>query len=203
MKALTFFSLVALVSIGLQPAHAEVDKGLAQCAAIDNAVTRLACFDVLAKDRGAAPSTESTTSSASGKWRTYTDIDPMTDKEVYTAILEADSGRSRLGRNISMVVRCADNKTDMYINWNDFLGSGSVSTTYRIDKEPAKTSGWNLSTDKTAAFLPRPIATLKKLADSSSFVANVTPYNENPVTAVFNTAGADAAFTDIRKGCGW
>ncbi len=92
----------------------------------------------------------------------------------------------------------------MFINWSSFLGSDSIATTYRIDKEPAQRSGWTLSTDKQAAFFPgSPVSTLKKLVESTTFVASVTPYNENPVTAVFTTTGAERALTDIRKGCNW
>ncbi|MDT4849754.1 Type VI secretion system VasI, EvfG [compost metagenome] len=102
-----------------------------------------------------------------------------------------------------MTVRCSNNATEMYINWNDFLGSDAY-TTFRVDKEQASKSNWQLSTDKVAAFYPgSPVPLLKKIAGSSSFVASVTPYNESPVTAVFDTAGASSAFTDIRKGCGW
>src|SRR5690606_5301428 len=113
-------------------------------------------------------------------------------------------GAGRLGRKPTMIIRCRDNRTEMFINWNSFLGSDPVSTTYRIDKEPAQKSGWSLSTDKRAAFFPgSPVPTLRRLAESTTFVANVTPYSESPVTAVFDTTGADKALADIRKGCSW
>lgn len=201
---LLVLTLAAIVCIAPIPSYAEVDKDLAKCAAIENPVSRLVCFDSLASERGAAPSTKITTSNGAGKWKTSTKIDPLTDKEIHFAALSADTGRGRFGGSPILVVRCQDNTTEMYINWNDFLGSGPVSTTYRVDKEPAQTSGWSLSTDKKAAFFPgSPVPTLKKIAESSSFVANVTPYNESPITAVFDTTGVTEAFTKIREGCSW
>ncbi|MGB3290968.1 MAG: type VI secretion system-associated protein TagO [Burkholderiaceae bacterium] len=200
-KALFYAGLAVFSS---SQAFADVDKGLAECAAMDNSVTRLACFDALSSERGAVASIENTTSNKSGKWETATHTDPMTDKSIYIARLDADTGERRLRGAPSIMVRCKDNKTEMYINWNDFLGSRSISTTYRIDKEPAQRSEWDLSTDKKSAFFPgSPVPMLKKLVESSTFAANVTPYNESPVTAIFNTTGADKALADIRKGCNW
>lgn len=204
MSILRFCTVAAVATITLQPAYAEVDKDLAVCAAMTNSVARLACFDSLASERGAAPSSDSTTPDGSGKWETSTDTDPLTDKAIHYAILEADSGVGRLGRKPTMIIRCKDNRTEMFITWNSYLGSDSISTTYRIDKQPAQKSGWSLSTDKRAAFFPgSPVPTLKQLEGSTSFVANVTPYNESPVTAVFDTTGAEKALADIRKGCNW
>lgn len=197
------FAVVAAL-IGMRPSYAAVDKDLARCAATENPITRLACYDSLASDRGAAPETKSTASSEAGKWETLTRTDPLTDKSIHLAILEADTGEGRFRMKPSIVIRCQDNRTEMYINWNDFLGSSPISTTYRLDKEPAQRSGWSLSTDKKAAFFPgSPVPMLKKLINSSTFVANVTPYNESPVTAIFDVTGADKALADIRKGCNW
>ncbi|PYD84238.1 DNA primase, partial [Pseudomonas syringae pv. pisi] len=43
----------------------------------------------------------------------------------------------------------------------------------------------------------------KEMMESDKFIVNVTPYSESPVTAIFDTSGAEAAFADIRKGCSW
>lgn len=185
-------------------AYAVEDKDIAACAAMSNTVSRLACYDLMAEKNKLAPSTERTTGSGPGKWETSKDVDPLNDKEIHFAMLDADSGRGKYGGRVSMMVRCNDNKTEMYINWNSYLGSSTTRTTYRIDKNPAQSSSWSLSTDKKAAFFPgSPIALLKQMADSQTFVANITPYNENPVTATFDTRGADSAFRDIRASCKW
>lgn len=185
-------------------ASAVDDKAIAQCAAVQNTVERLACFDELSSEHGLAQETNTTTPSGSGLWQTSTKLDPLTDNAVHTAMLFASSGRARFGTPIALFVRCKDNKTEMYVAWNDYLGRDGTRVTYRLDKEPAKTSRWGLSTDNKATFFPgSPVPLLRSMASSTSFVANVTPFNESPVTAVFDTKGADVALADIRKGCNW
>lgn len=184
-------------------AFAVDDKEIAECAAQANTVSRISCYDAIAERHSLAPLVENSTPQGTGKWRTSTEIDPLNDKNVYLATLEATNGRSKWDKPISLTVRCSDNETELFINWNDFLGSDAY-TTIRVDKEKATKSNWPLSTDKVAAFYPgSPIGILKRIATSKSFIASVTPYNESPVTAVFDSAGAEAAFADIRKGCGW
>ena len=179
------------------------DKEIAECAAQTNTVSRIGCYDALAERHSLAPHVESTTPQGKGKWQTSTEVDPLNDKNVYLATLTATNGRSKWDKPISVTVRCSDNETELFINWNDFLGSDAY-TTIRVDKEKATKANWTLSTDKVAAFYPgTPIGVLKKLSGSKSLIASVTPYNESPVTAVFDTSGAEAAFADIRKGCGW
>ncbi|WP_231708974.1 type VI secretion system-associated protein TagO [Pseudomonas denitrificans (nom. rej.)] len=184
-------------------AFAVEDKEIAECAAVSNTVSRISCYDAIAERHSLAPRVENTATQGKGKWQTSTEVDPLNDKNVYLATLSATNGRSKWNKPISVTVRCSDNETELFINWNDFLGSDAY-TTIRIDKEKATKANWTLSTDKVAAFYPgSPVSVLKKISGSKSFIASVTPYNESPVTAVFDTSGAEAAFADIRKGCGW
>lgn len=198
------FALTLSLAIA-NSASAEVpEKDVMKCAAIDNPVERLSCFDTLAESNGLTTKTVETPAASKGKWSTSTTTDPMTDKSIYLARLEASSGRGRLGEEIGLVVRCAKNKTELYINWNSFLGTDSARVTHRIGKMKAETHTWDVSTDHTSSFYPgSPVAALKEMTKHSSFVANVTPYSENPVTATFDISGAEAAFADIRKGCSW
>ncbi|HHU93732.1 MAG TPA: DNA primase [Alcaligenaceae bacterium] len=204
-KLLVAASIFLTAALPLK-AQATVNKDkVAACAAIDNTVNRLECYDNLAKTEGLV-TTSSTQKSTNSKWITNTQTDPLTDKSIYTSLLIADQGKGKYGDTIALLVRCQNNKTEMYIDWESFLGSDDIRTTYRVGKNPAKTSNWHLSTDKKAAFFPdTPIPTLKEFisVEDPSFVANVTPYNESPVTAVFDITGAEEALADIRKGCNW
>ncbi|GGJ92612.1 type VI secretion system-associated protein TagO [Pseudomonas matsuisoli] len=184
-------------------ALAAEDKELTTCAAIKGTVERLSCFDEIASKRGLVAETVATPSVGKGKWRTSTTTDPLTDKSVYVAGVHADQGVGRFGETIGMVVRCKDNQTDLYINWQSYLGLDSTPVTHRIDKNKAVTSTWDVSTDHKSAFMRSPVAALKQMVKGESFIANVTPYGENPVTAAFNIAGTEAALQDIRKGCRW
>lgn len=178
-------------------------KVLMKCSAETNTVNRLSCFDEFAKTNGLAPSSRETTTSAEGKWRTTTDKDPLTDKSVHYAMLDANEGRGRFGEVIGLVVRCKAGRTEAYINWKTFLGSDELNVTSRIDKAPASSSYWGISTDHKASFMPQQVATLKRFEGASSYVVNLTPYSESPITAIFDITGANEAFKDIRLDCKW
>lgn len=184
-------------------AYAVEDQEIATCAAIENDLTRLACFDSVASSNSLAPRVEQKEVKDAGQWIINTDVDPLNDENIHYAILPASEGESRYRKPISLTVRCSKSNTELYINWNDFLGREAV-TALRVDKDKAATKSWSLSTDKQSAFYPgSPVKILKRIAESSTVVANVTPYNSSPVTAVFDTSGANVAFTDIRKACNW
>ncbi|EKK98854.1 hypothetical protein VCHC41B1_3364 [Vibrio cholerae HC-41B1] len=38
---------------------------------------------------------------------------------------------------------------------------------------------------------------------ADKLVAQITPYNENPLTAIFDTAGLSNALLPLRKTCNW
>ena len=174
-----------------------------KCSAETNTVKRLSCFDDFAKANNLTHSSKDTTTSAESKWRTSTDSDPLTDQSVHYAMLDAVEGRGRLGDQILLIIRCKSGKTEAYINWNTFLGSDGLSVTSRIDKERASTSYWSISTDHTASFMPKPVVTLKKFEGATTFVVNLTPYSESPITAIFDISGANDAFKNIRHECKW
>lgn len=199
LSALTLAALYPVVAV------AEIeDQEVATCAAKTSVVERIVCYDDMAKRHDLAPSARATTPEQSGKWWTNTKTDPLNDQSVYSAGLAADSGQGRFGDNVSLVVRCSNNRTEMYINWQTFLGLDATRTTYRIGSDQAVTSSWTNSTDNQAAFFPgSPVGTLKRMLAETSFVANVTPYGENPITAIFDTTGIQAALSDIRQGCNW
>jgi type VI secretion system protein VasI len=197
--ALTLALVIANTALADVP-----EKDVMKCAALANPVERLSCFDALAESKGLTTKTVETPAAGKGKWSTSTTTDPLTDKSIYIAMLDASSGRGRLGEQIGLVVRCAKNKTELYINWNSFLGTDTARVTHRVGKLKAETHTWDVSTDHTSSFYPgSPVATLKEMTKNTSFVANVTPYSESPVTATFDVSGAEAAFSDIRKGCSW
>lgn len=197
MKKLVFLAILPVAALAVE------DKEVAACAAVKNDVTRLSCFDQMASKNGLVETTVATVAAGSGKWSTSTSSDPLTDKSVYLAFLDADQGRGKYGGKVDLVVRCKNNSTELYINWNSYLGLDTTTVTHRVDKNKAITSSWDVSTDHKSTFMRAPVATLKQMLAGESFIANVTPYGESPVTAVFDIKGAEVALQDIRKGCGW
>ncbi|MGA3683482.1 type VI secretion system-associated protein TagO [Pseudomonas graminis] len=180
------------------------DTSVMLCSAMKDDIQRLACFDKIADEAGLVGKTAPTKIEGSGKWYTTTKTDPLTDKSIYTAILISESGKGRFGENISMVARCANGTTDLFVNWSSFIGTDDASVTYRVGKNKAITRSWQISTDHTSTFFPgSPVKTLKDMMQAETFAVNVTPYSESPVTAIFEVSGAESAFADIRKDCKW
>lgn len=60
-----------------------------------------------------------------------------------------------------------------------------------------------MSTDSQETFKRQPINVLKLMLEAESFVAQITPYNESPVTAIFEITGMPEAIADIRETCSW
>jgi type VI secretion system protein VasI len=200
-----FFFLIfpALVS-GI--ANAQTDtlaKEIAKCAAIQGDLERLECYDQLARNLGLVETSETEPAAGNGGWIVNTKTNPVDHSRTVTLILTAEEGKSRWGTSIILVLRCASNETELYINWLDYLGS-EASVLTRVDREKAKTQRWNLSTDSKATFYPRnSIIFIKRLISAKQLVAQVTPYGESPVTAVFNLAGLSNAIKPLQETCGW
>lgn len=144
-------------------------------------------------------------------WVTNTNINPVDDTKTVTAVLNADEGQSRFDGPVSLVVRCQSNRTDLFARWRDYLGDDSNSVyeewkwvTVRVGSNPASREKWSLSTDNEATFAPgSPIGLLKRLADEDRLVLQTTPYNESPVTAVFDMTGFREAVAPVAEECGW
>jgi len=149
-----------------------------------------------------------------GKWIYSKKINPIDDATIIAFILYSDSGKSVFGKPIRLVLRYQSGKksgkTELYINWYDYLSGDINSVTYRFGTGKAKTGYWTISTDNTATFystgflnIPsskHTIEFIRELMKVDRFVAKTTPYNENPTTAVFDTRGLRNAveqFNDI------
>ena len=194
----------ALLAVSVSTANASsIIKDYSKCAVVDGDLARLECFDKLAKAHKLnGPQRQPNNIGDSGKWRVSVDVNPIDDSKKVTLILNADTGRSRRGKKAYLVVRCISNKTDMYIGWNDYLGNSAYVLT-RVGNGKAITKRWELSTDSKGTFKNKPIPFIKQMLTSDKLVAQVTPYNENPITAIFDTRGLDIAIEPLRNTCSW
>jgi len=188
------------------------DKEVATCAAVPGSLDRLACYDGLAGRHALnTPAAEPVPSDGVGKWRVSRTKNPIDDSETVVLSLTADEGHSTWGTPITFIARCMSNKTEAYIAWNDYLGDDSHDVysdwkrvTIRIGDDKAKEQRWNLSTDSKATFAPAWAGDLlNAMAKADHFLAQVTPYNESPVTAQFDTSGLANALKPLAEVCHW
>ncbi|WP_171040643.1 type VI secretion system-associated protein TagO [Marinobacter alexandrii] len=195
IPAKTTFSFI-LASIISATAIAKGGGGQ-DCAGIANDAKRLGCYDLAA---GKAVKT----TGAPGNWQLTEEKNPLDDTKTLVLSLVAESGSNRRGQKPVLFIRCRSNKTEMWISWEDFLGSDNPKVTTRIGGSEAKTRAWDVSSTKTSSFYPRsPVLALQRIMKADQFVAQVTPYNENPITAIFQISGLDSAIKPLRKNCNW
>jgi len=132
-------------------------------------------------------------SSDKGKWRVSKETNPLDGSVTLIFQLTSDEGESVYGNPIILVIRYKSKKDEFFIGWGDYLGS-EVYVTYRIGKEDAIRTSWGLSTDKKSTFFHGDvIKVIRKLFEANRLVAQVTPYNENPITAIFDVRGLKKA----------
>lgn len=179
------------------------NKEIAQCAAVQGDLARLSCYDEMAiKYKLNTPQPKKLDVTDVGNWIITNETNPIDDSRTVQLVLEATSGKSKWDKSVFLVARCQSNTTDFFIGWNDYLGSEAYVLT-RIGDNKAVTSEWSISTDKQATFQTKPISFLKKMSEANKFIAQITPYNENSVTAIFDTSGLNNALKPLRETCNW
>jgi len=176
---------------------------LLNCAKDSNELSRLLCYDNVTKTIGESRPNAVVDADRSDHWVAQQQTNPIDDSRTVALVNIAAEGKSSLGRPIGLAIRCMSGTTTVYINWNDYLGSEATVLT-RIGSSEAVRQRWSLSTDNEATFYPRDaVAFVKELMTADRLVAQVTPYNENPVTAIWNIAGLSTAIEPLRKTCNW
>ena len=217
MKLTLTWQILSLAVLSFS-ANAQPEQGLADCAAIDDTLRRLACYDELASSVGLEPPpviaipeayANRTDDSpdlaadlpATGEWTTSVEADSDGDPTAVALSSWAVAGASTEGYAISLTISCRRGRTTLSVRWEDYLGSWADIST-RIGTEEAGTRQWNLSTDGRSAFYPgRTLALIEDLVEAGSVTFGVTPYSRTAITADFDTSGLGAAFDPWRQIC--
>ncbi len=188
---------------------AQTEQSMAQCATITDDSERLACYDEHAISLGlevtALIPIEPGTLIVSTDSNTAADpsSNPSTEPSTVTITSYPVSGTSSEGDAITMVIRCRRNRTDLYIRWRDYLGSWAYVRT-RVGDDDRGTRQWDLSADGRSSYYPRgTVGFIEDLIEASSVEFEVTPYVQDPVTAVFDMSELGNAIGPLREACGW
>jgi type VI secretion system protein VasI len=175
---------------------------LARCAELGATTARLDCYDQVVSALGILVAQPISADGGEGAWQVSETSNPLDDSRTVTFALRAESGESRFGQPVFLALRCQSGELDAFIIWGDYLGNDDPRVTSRIGEAQAQTETWSSSADNTGAFRRGDVATfIAAMSASNQFVAQVTPYNENPVTAVFNTTGLDRLLPSLWEAC--
>lgn len=188
-----------------EEAKADFDKdALLKCQSEAKNDSRLACYDKALPPKA---SEEVKPAVGVGKWQVSTKSSPVDDSEnVFVSLSANESFRSQFGESVTpdLYITCREKKTELYINWDTYLGLNETQMLFRLDKQKAKTKTWNISSDTKAVFYRgNVIEFVKSLSQANMMFTQITPYNESPVSATFDLAGLSEALKPLQKACGW
>jgi type VI secretion system protein VasI len=140
----------------------------------------------------------------SGKWNVSTDINPLDDSQTTYLRLEADSGSGKYGKPIYLTIRDKSGSVDLFINWDSYISSSDSNVVTRVGKSKSRSTNWNISTSNTATFYRgNPSNFINELLQADKVVFQITPYNANTVTAIFDIRGLPNIIDPIMKSKGW
>ncbi|MBL0875784.1 type VI secretion protein [Serratia nevei] len=200
-------SLVLFSSfVGFSHAGTNISEQLAQCQKVTGDSERLQCFDKLGKLK-AEDKTESSEPQSAGKWETRSEKSPIDDSSNEFVYLSAENQiRGQFGGSITpfLFITCREKKTELFINWETFLGIDGTRVLTRIDSQKAVNRTWQISTDNKATFYSgQTISLIKELMKSKKMFVQITPYGENPAQATFDLSGLSTAIKPLREACKW
>ena len=141
-----------------------------------------------------------------GLWRVSTSISDIDDSTNVILILKSEGGVFSRGKKIqpTLFIRCAENRTQIYVDWDVYLGLDETTMLHRLDSEKAKTTLWDISTDTKAVFFSgSEVRWAKELMNHEKLLLKITPYNETPIKATFNLHGLAYAIKPLRESCVW
>lgn len=199
-------ALLMLAAALLLPHSAHASEN--NCVRIQNDLDRLACYD---KAAGRTPRVERIAASA-GVWEVHKATSKLTDQTNVSLWVDSDEPvdcRWRRGTKISLVVKCAEDKTTLYFatgcHMTDSRHNNYGNITYRLDKEKAQTVQGTASTNSRALGLwgGGAIQLAKKMFGKSQMVVRMTPYGQSPFIATFKIAGLEQAIKPLRAACNW
>lgn len=146
------------------------------------------------------------------KWTISRDTSAMDDSKSVTIFLKADSILSGplgyRGELATLVIRCKEHQTDLYINNGRSAGveyglMDEATVKFRLDSDKPVSLIWSESTNDQALFAPNPIAFARGIVNGTTLVYEYTPFNENPARFIFTLTGMKEPLQEVASTCGW
>jgi hypothetical protein len=141
---------------------------------------------------------------AAGGWQTHQWTSPIDDRKGAAISLVADR------EPVELFIKCWQDEFDVVIYWGTYLaGDGpdyykTKNVTARFGDRPATTHLWTVSKDELSTYVAEmPEYFIRRLLDVDRYVAQIEPYHQSPMTAVFDLTGMRAAFEPVAASCGW
>jgi len=146
-----------------------------------------------------------------GKWRLMEKVDPMTDQKVIRVYQQAE------GSDVILSIACSKENAWVLVLWEDFLGGQRIknvlstqgeqfelkNVTYRIGDRQPVTEEMLVLDDRTTTQVGEAGRFIEQVRTANRLVMQTQPYNENPMTVVFDTTGLTEILNAKRPECDW
>ncbi|MGJ5000538.1 type VI secretion system-associated protein TagO [Bradyrhizobium sp. HKCCYLRH2060] len=167
------------------------------CKKIADDTARLKCYDAIP-----GPSSEPTTPKAEAppvkqEWKTLESKSPIDDSPQFAAALLSEDGRSRL------VIRCAEHKTEAYIEPNGLFAWKRGSVLIRVNDLPAVSATWPASSDNKALFAPNGTSFIKMLPEDGTLFIRATGHSNRADDATFKLGQVSLVRDRLGAACSW
>lgn len=178
------------------------------CHTIADDSKRLACYDKMNPIKTAEkPKTETAKKIDLTHWKTSSETSKIDDTKtviIYNDSTEYVQGRFETTRP-TMVIRCKNNRTEMYFNWGQRLKTEpfKVRAKIRFGKGKPKNYRFSASADFDAAFISKPIGFIKKAFKHDTMVVQMATAYTDASSVTFNIQGLDEVIKPLRKSCNW
>jgi hypothetical protein len=137
-----------------------------------------------------------------GNWIVARDRPQDGGEETVVLAVAANEGRRASGKIPLLMIRCEGGKLNVFINWIDYLGLASGVVTMQLGSAAAEPKRWKHATSNRATFYPgNPKKFVRSLAGVDRFTAEITPYRESTVKAVFLLEGLADALVYLKPAC--
>ncbi len=143
------------------------------------------------------------------KWHVAKDKSNLDDSlNVYMHVTADNTIPGTLNQPVrpKLWMRCAENTTSFFVDWDVYIHIQNSPMTYRINSKQVQTKSFSVSTDHKALgyFSGRKsIPFIKSLFGANKLLMQVTPYGKNPAQVTFDVSDLEQAIKPLRKACGW
>lgn len=150
---------------------------------------------------------ESAEDATADKWLFSSEVSALDDSTRYTIQLDAENRIAAWLSNPTptLIIRCQGRQYDVYIYVGTQLDStldDEVFTRVRYGDNSPTTITMSESTTGEAMFFPDSTAAVRNLLAIDRLVVGFTPFNANPVEAIFDITGIKTAIQPLFDECG-
>jgi len=204
MRTSALVALVLLRPLGALCQEQELKQAIAQCAAVDEGLERLACFDSLAQGlapRPVAPAPvldpKSPQSRTPDQWKVDVVKDPIDDSTTVALSLIGSEKEAEL------MLRCKQRKPAVLLSWRGrFIGASEPLVSTRFGSGKAEKKHWPLSADHKAAFSPGdPRLFIRQLLSVDRLVVQTDHFSRGAITELFDVHGLKDVIAPLNDGC--